>query len=600
MPQIQTPGVYVQEIASLPPGVAEVKSAIPAFIGYTQKVKYNETSILNTPVKIQSMLEFRTVFGEAARYSITNVKADTLTNDKTSVANLFYLYDSLQLYFLNGGGPCYIVSVGEYGSFSDSASAYDTAFANLDLYDEPTLYVMPDAVLLGDANIATVQQLSLKKCATLMDRFSIFDVKKNTDALKSLAAADTFRDKIGMAYLSYGAAYTPWLTTNLDKKITADSISGIFTILAALDSSILNFEVKGKKISVLISEYKSLNDNLADFQASLNTIIGSNTFRNLYQTDIANPFASNKILDKIKAIVPSGTVNAAFSGFYNANVKGYITGLNATYDAFTDGDIVADPNDTKVNKQKDYLNKIIQDGTLDRFTDLYSYMTQGLQSVTDSYEQVLINNVPYYASLLSLLKNKLTSLPPSGIMAGLYCQTDSARGVWKSAANISVSGVNGVTQLYTAADLDSLNIDATAGKSINVIRPITGKGVMVMAARTLDGNSSEWRYIAVRRLFIFVEENLKKATAWAVFEPNDKMLWTSIKAQISNYLFELWRQGALAGSKPEDAYQVNCGLNSTMTPQDILNGFLNVEIKLAAVRPAEFVVLKFSHQLQKS
>ena len=145
-----------------------------------------------------------------------------------------------------------------------------------------------------------------------------------------------------------------------------------------------------------------------------------------------------------------------------------------------------------------------------------------------------------------------------------------------------------------------MNVDTTGGKSINAIRAFTGKGTLVWGARTLAGNDNEWRYVPVRRLFIMIEESCRKSTAFAVFEPNTLTTWLKVKGMIESFLYGLWQQGALAGAKPEDAYFVNVGLGKTMTPQDVLEGRMIVEIGVAAVRPAEFIILRFSHKLQQS
>jgi phage tail sheath protein FI len=147
---------------------------------------------------------------------------------------------------------------------------------------------------------------------------------------------------------------------------------------------------------------------------------------------------------------------------------------------------------------------------------------------------------------------------------------------------------------------DGLNVDAGSGKSINAIRSFTGKGTLVWGARTLAGNDNEWRYVSVRRFFNMVEESVKKATAQFVFEPNDANTWVKVRAMIENFLILQWRAGALAGAKPDDAFYVRVGLGQTMTADDILNGYMHIEIGLAVVRPAEFIVLKFSHKLQQS
>ena len=147
---------------------------------------------------------------------------------------------------------------------------------------------------------------------------------------------------------------------------------------------------------------------------------------------------------------------------------------------------------------------------------------------------------------------------------------------------------------------EGLNVDETAGKSINVLRAFAGKGTLIWGARTLAGNDNEWRYIPVRRFFNMVEESVKKSTYWAVFEPNDANLWVKVRGMIENYLIDKWREGALAGALPKDAFYVKCGLGTTMSAQDILAGRLHVEIGMAVVRPAEFIVLKFFHKLQTS
>ncbi len=123
---------------------------------------------------------------------------------------------------------------------------------------------------------------------------------------------------------------------------------------------------------------------------------------------------------------------------------------------------------------------------------------------------------------------------------------------------------------------------------------------MVWGARTLAGNDNEWRYVSVRRFFNMVEESVKKASDQFVFEPNDANTWVRIKAMITNFLTNQWKAGALAGATPDEAYYVKVGLNQTMTADDILNGIMNIEIGMAVVRPAEFIVLKFSHKMQES
>jgi phage tail sheath protein FI len=191
-------------------------------------------------------------------------------------------------------------------------------------------------------------------------------------------------------------------------------------------------------------------------------------------------------------------------------------------------------------------------------------------------------------------------MPPAAAMAGIYAAVDNSRGVWKAPANVSVNAVIRPAIQISHKEQEGLNVDSTAGKSVNAIRSFTGKGTLVWGARTLAGNDNEWRYISVRRFFIFAEESIKKATEQFVFEPNDANTWVRVQAMIENFLTYQWRQGALQGVKPEHAFYVAVGLGKTMTADDILNGIMNIEIGMAVVRPAEFIILKFSHKMAES
>ncbi len=205
---------------------------------------------------------------------------------------------------------------------------------------------------------------------------------------------------------------------------------------------------------------------------------------------------------------------------------------------------------------------------------------------------------PAYYQVISALAGKSLELPPSSAVAGVYVQVDNARGVWKAPANINVDRVIKPTFKITKNDQESLNVDVTAGKSINAIRSFTGRGpAIIWGSRTLAGNSNEWRYVPVRRFFNYVEESVKKATVQFVFEPNDVNTWLRVKSMIENFLIQQWKAGALMGNTPEEAFRVNIGLGQTMTEQDILEGRMIVVIGLAAVRPAEFIIMRFEHKM---
>ncbi|MBL7803971.1 MAG: phage tail sheath family protein [Saprospiraceae bacterium] len=244
--------------------------------------------------------------------------------------------------------------------------------------------------------------------------------------------------------------------------------------------------------------------------------------------------------------------------------------------------------------------------------DIYPFRIEKLPIDNETPDSSLSSGSQSLASLqdtrtglYNLIKRKIegervSMLPPSGAIAGLFAAVDGTRGVWKAPANIGLIGVVGPSLRLTDSDHENLNVNADTGKSINAIRNYTGKGTMVMGARTLAGNDNEWRYVNVRRLFIMAETAIKKATEAFIFEPNTTTTWLKVKGMIESYLHGLWQSGALAGSKPEQAYFVNVGLGKTMSQDDILNGRMLVDVGLAAVRPAEFIVLRFSHKMQEA
>ncbi|HEY6505767.1 MAG TPA: phage tail sheath C-terminal domain-containing protein [Chitinophagaceae bacterium] len=231
---------------------------------------------------------------------------------------------------------------------------------------------------------------------------------------------------------------------------------------------------------------------------------------------------------------------------------------------------------------------------------LFNTILNSASSYESIFDQSLFQNFGIYKTLLTKAGQDLMILPPGAAIAGVYASVDSNRGVWKAPANASLASVLGPFFLISAQDQESLNVDTNSGKSINAIRAFTGRGTLVWGTRTLAGNDNEWRYVPVRRFFNYAEESIKKATEPFVFEPNDLNTWVRVKAMIENFLTLEWRRGALAGAKATDAFYVKVGLGETMTALDILEGRMIIEIGLAVVRPAEFIILRFSHKMQES
>jgi uncharacterized protein len=566
MATYRTPGVYVEEIATLPPSVAEVATAVPAFIGYSETVPAGSAD--PAVLRVATLLEYETAFGgaQAVKFNVTQpvdqagnpLGAPTVQAVAPSAA--FSLYYALAHYFRNGGGPCYVVSVGNYGAVPGK-TRFLAGLAALEKEDEPTLIVLTDAAcVLAPGDYYEVCGAALAQCRKLGDRFTILDVAQK-DAKTDV---QVFRNDSNLSInLMYGAAYHPYLQTSLaywynDSGVNVTRVPPPSTTASG---------------SLVVGGTNGIKVNFSGPGGSA--------------PGVAVTFGR-------KTFGPDFTVAAGTLTIVDANSKtgdDIVAAWNTWKQTSSNNaggfDIVENGDGTAVAASADVARTALP-------------LSGGGGGTSGTLEAIKGSSTAVYNKAKAALDDQRVVLPPSAAIAGIYARVDREQGVWKAPANEGVLAVLGPVAKLTDDDQDQLNIDATAGKSVNAIRAFTGKGTLVWGARTLAGNDNEWRYVPVRRLFITIEESARKASAFAVFEPNDQGTWLKVKAMIESYLYGLWQQGALAGAKPEDAYYVHVGLGTTMTPQDVLEGRMIVEIGIAAVRPAEFIVLKFSHKMQTS
>jgi phage tail sheath protein FI len=459
MSEFKTPGVYIKEIPKLPPSIASVETAIPAFIGYTEKaIKKVAGDLIRVPTRITSMMEYEKYFGKAQPETglvVDFVNAGTPDVSLTAkvdgpTASVHLLYYSMQLFYANGGGPCYIVSMNTYTGAGGTISPTDleNGLDDAGKINEVTLLVVPESVnITGGSALADyygVFDHALDQCVELQDRFTVMDVfPPNTIAdLRSTLPGDITK-------LKYGAAYYPRLFTRLNYDYSDGTL------------------------------------------VTINGVIGS--------TD----------LDLLKA-----------------------------------------------------------------------------------------NNNAYYNMARAAIESLEMLLPAAPGVVGQYATTDNLRGVWKAPANVNISQAIRPEIIVTGKDQAGMNVDEVSGKSVNVIRSFPGRGpAIIWGARTLAGNDNEWRYIPVRRFFNMAEESSKNASEQFVFEPNDQNTWTRVKSMLENYFTSQWKNGALMGASTEEAFYVHIGLGETMSELDIWEGRMIVEIGMAVVRPAEFIVLTFMHKM---
>ena len=628
MAEYKTPGVYVEEISTLPPSVAGVATAVPAFIGYTEKASRNGKSLNNSPTHITSMLDFHQMFGGPASLgSITvNLNEDNSVNNVSSQYN-YYLYNSVKLYFANGGGECYIVSVGLYGD-EISVDALNAGLGAVEKEDHPTILLSPDAMLLEKKDQAySFQQAMLAQCNNLQDRVAVLDVfDGHVDRADNDVVLD-FRNGIGINFLKYGAAYYPWIhstyTTNFgfeDVKILSSTDEEInLEDLVSDPSAIVNLKAAIEDLKAVEAFVNNPKGEDGDYSESFykisSDIVGTMDEATTYITFIKDS------IDKIIAFKDSGLSNNLIIN--ELNVK---TNASSPISTLVKGIASIDSSlgSGIINPEKDYaeydLTNNIESSLYEGMDDetklktainaskgqfiillnILSDIKNDSEAIKDSLDKLVYDTNDFYKNVVNEIQKSASLIPPSGAIAGVYSQVDSDRGVWKAPANVSLSSTSAPCLRLDNKQQEDLNVDVTAGKSINAIRPFTGQGTLVWGARTLAGNDNEWRYVSVRRFFNMVEKSLKLSTNWAVFEPNDVNTWTRVQGMIENYLTNLWKQGALAGATADAAFFVNIGLGSTMSQVDILEGRMNIEIGMAVVRPAEFIILKFSHKLQES
>lgn len=500
MGEYKTPGVYIKEKNAFGNSVVEAETAIPVFIGLTEKAVDGNETILYKPVRISSMAEYHNYFGGAKTHkfevSIVTGKDDKALQieqgDKILQAKLkeddkiCTLYYHLLLFFANGGGTCYIVSLGNYtsGEINDNVIK-SKVLPELKKVQDITMIVVPEAANRKSAiNIyqGLLDFCENKKYFVILDIPTMFngDIAGDPDI-------KNFRDTIGTTNLQFAAAYYPWLETSV------------------------------------------LSDN---------------------------------------------------------DINGEVLTWDATSDLTSFGD--------KEGKLKSFFDK-----RMNEINDKKDKDENAANKVRNELHNALLQIWPEYKQLAAKVKAYLNHLPPSAAMAGIYTMVDNTRGVWKAPANVTLNYVNKPSEIITDKLQEDMNMPMN-GKAINAIRTFPGEGIKVWGARTLDGNSQDWRYINVRRTMTFLEQSVKNAARAYVFEPNDANTWINMQCMIESFLRSVWKRGGLAGASPEEAFEVHVGLGDTMTSEDILEGMLRITVLVAISRPAEFIEITFQQQMQKS
>jgi phage tail sheath protein FI len=584
----RTPGVYITETDSFGSSIIGAATAVPAFIGYTEFAADPSTGkpLYNKAVAVSSMQEYSRYFGGSAPPGLAltlagdppdgsgsietsvgassaavpdftanmtdasgNVKPAALCLKSTSAPGTksgFNLYWSLKAFFDNGGGSCFIVSVGScYGppkACPTSAPAPGSAarlgsirsedlLSGIDaagLITGPTMTVVPEACLLAsadgeeimpDSGYGDVVQRMLGQASTLQDRVAIIDPPGVTFAgskarLRSAQEGLSLHIDPAFSSVSYGVAYAPAIHASI---VSPDEIS--YTCLA--------------------TDQNGLIRNILTTQAT--QIYGENA------AQLA------MVQSAVEAAFPPGTDETSH-----------------------------------------------QPAPADQPDNRPGYPVQaGAQSLKDwqaGLDHFLLNRLPLFGEIRALIAARMNILPASGFAAGVWAATDGSNGVWNAPANVALSSAIAPCYLMSDDEQAAYNVPIN-GHAINIIRALRGRGNVVWGARTLDGNSNDYRYIHVRRTLIYVEQSIKQSLTAYAFAANDASTWSTVSAAISSFLTGLWQQGGLMGDRANTAFTVSIGLGATMTAQDILDGYMIIAVTLQLTHPAEYIELTFRQKM---
>jgi phage tail sheath protein FI len=608
----KTPGVYVTEFPAFPPSIVGVETAVPIFVGYTEKASDPSSGkqLYLQAIPLSSMADYTSYFGygfdaqgivEAAtdnNYDFNAPSAtaapatppvpNTVTNyvvgtsstlaGVVTFAPQFNLFSAMQLFFANGGGNCFVISVNNYWNNSTTVPPAVTSVSKDDLLNGlavanvtsgGTMLVVPDACLLVTPTTTTttvavvpatdpptttdvttttytypdyqpVVVEMLRQAAALQDRVAILDlpgalVPANWTVTGMAAEADAFYTAIApaAANFSYGAAYGPALETSLlaTSDVLYSNLSGTAASIATMNN-------------LLTTQALSLYPPVAD--PTTQALTYSPTFIN--------------VCARIAAAYDASAASPASAGT-PPNITGLANGVLVSM-----------------------LN-----------TSVYAVpITAADQLALDQY---LINAVPLLGQIQQILAGKLNVVPPSGVMAGIWTLNDLNRGVWNAPANMALNEVIAPKVVLSDAQQGDYNVPLN-GNAIDILRAMVNRGTVVWGARTLDGNSLDYRYIQVRRTLIYIEQSIKTALQQFVFAANDGGTWATVTATISNFLTQFWQAGGLMGDKASDAFTVNCGVPTTMSGLDVLNGYMIVNVTVQLIHPAEFIELTFTQTMQ--
>lgn len=572
MAEYLSPGVYVEEFDSGSKPMEGVATSTAGFIGAAQK-----GPVQGLPRLVTNFSDFKRIYGEY-------LSADEYGNYR-------FLPCAVEHFFINGGSRCFVMRVAPQDASCAvcAVPAGENAVISITAKN-PGLWGNSIKVIISPSSKAKTQIYEVLDT----EQGKRYSVKNSAGFFEGDVVC--FKDGDSVSYNRVVKNQDNFLT--FEREFEGDVTDKNLLPEKYITTCEFNMEVRYEDY---MENYENLSFNIGSPHHVEKKLAKSDLITVAYtggETETpAPPFAR-------LAKAGEAVVNAGFTGGGNGNVLGMTAqdfigkdegpGKRSGIQAFMDNDVVsimAVPGVTDSSVQLSLIEHC--EKLASRFAVLD--VPQEAKNVQDIMAHRNIFDSTYAALyhpwllVFDPLDKKNIAVPPSGAIMGIYARSDNTRGVHKAPANEVVRSCVGLDVQFDKGEQDILN-----PRGVNLIRMFPGMGIRVWGARTASSDGS-WKYINVRRLFIFIQESIKANTSWVKFEPNDEMLWIRVQRSIEMFLTNLWRNGSLAGSSPAEAFFVNIG-RSTMTQDDIENGRLICVIGAAPVKPAEFVIFRITQK----
>lgn len=609
MSEYLAPGVYIEEIDIGSRPIEGVSTSTAGFLGLTERGPI-------TPQLVTSFNEYQRIFGGYIKNS--------------------YLTYGVEGFFANGGSRCFVGRIVGEGALTASLVLTDTGtdtgnkiitvkaigpgkwgnciavevkHASLDSTGSKKLFQLEISYWkdkIPDANpaknlpadiIETYDNLSI-------DPISSDYYEKRINGISTLIKLEHFADGVPASMPANEQNNKLYILIN-----GTDGLPAASWILTKGSTGVI--EVKAKKVGAAGNNIAIVVENATDttltdaFNLTVKNESYQNVYENLTTVDTVNSDLNSIVtLTRLAAGRPDNASHNLEGGMDEIpktakNFNGSRTGKDgptglAGFEEIEEISILCVPDE---NDNLRGSMVIHCENMKDRFAILQAPQSAG--PVSDLWPRLDSSNPQsqldsrcaafYYPwiSVLDPVLNTYKLVPPGGHVAGVYSRTDQERGVHKAPANEVVRGANSLQFNITKGEQDILN-----PRGVNCIRSFPGRGIRIWGARTTSSDP-KWKYVNVRRLFLYLEESIEDGTQWVVFEPNNEKLWAKVRQTVEEFLTRIWREGALMGTTRDEAFFVRCD-RTTMTQDDINNGRLVILVGVAPVKPAEFVIFRIA------